>query len=84
MKTTPSVNLGGNTRGSLVDQAVDIRDALMRALKLIAESDLDHGRNYPGLLYDYQSARKEKMLDCVTIRAMVDEYGELALHIQNQ
>lgn len=85
MITVPTVNNNGNTQQSLIDEATNIHNALKHALKLIAESDLAHGRNYQTAgPHAHLTARVEVLQDCIVIRRLSDEYYKLALAIQTQ
>jgi hypothetical protein len=83
MKTLPIVNINGNSRESLVNEAIAIRNALEVVQKLIAESDLANQRNFqtaePGA---YFVAREEKAEEYRWLDAKADEYLKLAIALQ--
>lgn len=84
--TVPVVNMNGNSKESLVKHAMDIHHALEAAQKLIAESDLAHGRNFQTLAdpkFQFR-AREEKTRDFRVLEAMSREYLDLAIAIHEQ
>jgi hypothetical protein len=89
MKTVPVVNLNGNSKQSLVDEAMAIHHALDAAIKLISASDLTHGRNFQTItrlvgLGVHDQARAERAEEYKWLAVKSQEYLDLALAIDEQ
>jgi outer membrane biogenesis lipoprotein LolB len=85
MKTIPVVNLNGNSKESLVEQAMAIHHALEAAKKAIAESDLNHGRNFQTAgTGAYIQARTERAEEFKWLDRKSSEYLYLAIKLDEQ
>lgn len=86
MVTVPIVNNNGNTRASLVEQAMGIHSALEHVKGLVADSDLCHGRNFQTVadVEIGKAAREELARDYGWLNAKAKEYLELAIAIDQQ
>lgn len=83
----PVVNLNGNTRADLVEQAANINQALVAAIKLIREADLTHGRNFQTVKDAAALTRRavaDKAEHISSLEAMARDYGDLAYAISIQ
>jgi hypothetical protein len=85
MKTVPVVNLNGNSKQSLVDEAMGIHHALEAVKRLITESDLTHGRNFQTAgTGAYYQARTERTEEYKWLAVKSQEYLDLAIAINEQ
>lgn len=84
--TAPVVNMNGNTKESLVAEVLAIRDALDAAKKLIANSDLAHGRNFQFIGGESvrASAQQDMRENFETLHKLSVAYMQLAIDINEQ
>jgi hypothetical protein len=85
----PTVNLNGNNGTSLVGMSLDIKHALEKASKTIADGmDLGHGRNFQTLGSEHSTiaadARAALIERIQLLNGMADEFEQLALNIHRQ
>jgi len=89
MKTVPITNSNGNTKQTLVDEAIGIHNALETVKRLLAESDMTHGRNFQTVTREnglglYNQARTERAEEFKWLSEKSQEYLDLALAIDEQ
>jgi hypothetical protein len=86
MKTVPITNSNGNTKQTLVDEAIDIHNALEMVKRLLAESDMTHGRNFQTVkdTSKYFQARTERAEEYKWLETKSQEYLDLAIALNEQ
>lgn len=83
--TTPVVNMNGNTKQTLVEDAMRIANALKAVEQAFRASDLLHGRNYQtagGETRERAEMEQRKHFQWIHERAI--EYQQLAIDINEQ
>ena len=84
--TTPVVNMNGNTKAELIQQAMAIHHAIEAACRVLAESDLAHGRNFQTVSSSNAQfeARNQRASDCAALKLMGTRYMDMACEIDQQ
>lgn len=78
----PVINLNGNSRQSLIDQALAVHKHLESAKNALAESDLAHGRNYQTVPEMAGAAREQRRRQYEALEQLSREFLTIAYEIQ--